>query len=240
MPVSFSKNISLLEKSIRYSFKKKSLIQEAITHKSFAHENPEESPLFNERLEFLGDAVLSLVISEYLFKEYPAYTESQLSRLRAYAVKESTLVEAAKALNLGIYLRLGRGEELSGGRKKPSILANAFEALIGAIYIDGGVKKARDFILKNLHAKIEEITEKNLVFDYKSKLQEIAQARFGVLPRYVINKEEGPEHNKTFEVNVYIKNKLYGTGTGKNKKSAQQLAAKAGLKKLTKTEKKER
>jgi len=238
MPVSFSKNISLLEKSIRYSFKKKSLIQEAITHKSFAHENPEESSLFNERLEFLGDAVLSLVISEYLFKEYPAYTESQLSRLRAYAVRESTLVEVARSLNLGIYLRLGRGEELSGGRKKASILADAFEALIGAIYIDGGIKKAKDFILKNLHTRIEEITEKNLVFDYKSKLQEIVQARFGVLPRYVINKEEGPEHNKTFEVNVYIKNKLYGTGTGKNKKSAQQLAAKAGLKKLTKTQKK--
>jgi len=234
MPASYSENIPLLEKSIKYSFKRKTLIQEAITHKSFAHENPRESTLFNERLEFLGDAVLSLIISEYLFKEYPEYTESQLSRLRAYAVRESTLVEVARDLNLGTFLRLGRGEEISGGRGKSSILANAFEALIGAIYIDGGIKRAREFILKNLLDKIEEIIRKDLVFDYKSKLQEIAQAEFGVLPRYVINREEGPEHDKTFEVNVYIKNKLYGTGRGKSKKSAQQLAAKAGIKRLTK------
>jgi|Deesub1362A_J573_1020465.scaffolds.fasta_scaffold00604_4 ribonuclease-3 len=232
MRASSSRGITLLERAIGYSFRKKALIQEAITHKSFTHENPEKSPLFNERLEFLGDAVLSLVISEYLFKKHPSYTESQLSRLRAYTVRESTLVEAAMDLNLGRYLRLGKGEELSGGREKPSILANAFEALIGAIYLDGGIRKARDFILNALKSTIEEIEGKDLVFDYKSRLQEVSQARFGVLPRYVIHKEEGPEHNKTFEVKVYIKDSLYGTGRGKNKKSAQQLAAEAGLRKL--------
>lgn len=232
MPASFSKNISLLEESIKYSFKKKSLIKEAITHKSFAYENPKEAPLFNERLEFLGDAVLSLIISEYIFKKYPAFTESQLSKLRAYAVRESTLAEAAERLNLGSYLRLGKGEECTGGRNKPSILANVFEAVIGAVYIDGGLKKAHNFVLRNLKSKIKDIIEKDFIFDYKSKLQEVAQAQFGVLPRYVIHSEEGPEHNKTFEVKVYIKNNLYGTGTGKSKKAAQQLAAEAGLKRL--------
>lgn len=232
MPASFSKNIALLEDSIRYSFKRKSLVQEAITHKSFAHENPKEAPSFNERLEFLGDAILSLTISEYLFRRYPEFSESQLSRLRAYTVRESTLAEVAERLNLGDYLRLGKGEERTGGRKKPSILANTFEAILGAVYIDGGLKKANDFVLRNLKIKIESLVKKNLIFDYKTRLQEVAQAQFGVLPRYVIHKEEGPEHNKTFEVKVYIKNNLYGTGRGKSKKAAQQLAAEAGLKKL--------
>ncbi len=235
MPVLFSENTSLLEKEIRYAFKKKSLIKEAITHKSFTHENPEEAPLFNERLEFLGDAVLSLIISEYLFKKYPAFTESQLSKLRAFVVRESTLAEAAERLNLGSYLRLGKGEKRTGGRRKPSILANAFEAILGAVYMDGGLKKAKDFVLENLKSMIEDIIEKDFVFDYKSRLQEVVQAQFGVLPKYVIHKEEGPEHDKTFEVKVYIKDNVYGKGKGKSKKSAQQRAAEAGLKRLKQT-----
>lgn len=232
MPVLSSKDIPTLEKKIGYTFKKKAIIKEAITHKSFAHENPKEATSFNERLEFLGDTVLSLTISEYLFRAYPNLSEAELSRLRAYAVKESTLAEVAEGLNLGRYLLLGKGEELTGGRKKPSILANTFEALIGAIYIDGGLKKVNDFILKNLRSRVDETIKREVIFDYKSKLQEVSQERFGVLPRYVIHRETGPEHDKTFEVKVYIKDEVYGTGKGKSKKTAQQLAASAGLRKL--------
>lgn len=232
MPVLSSKDIPTLEKKIGYTFKKKAIIKEAITHKSFAHENPKEATSFNERLEFLGDTVLSLTISEYLFRAYPNLSEAELSRLRAYAVKESTLAKVAEGLNLGRYLLLGKGEELTGGRKKPSILANTFEALIGAIYIDGGLKKVNDFILKNLRSRVDETIKREVIFDYKSKLQEVSQERFGVLPRYVIHRETGPEHDKTFEVKVYIKDEVYGTGKGKSKKTAQQLAASAGLRKL--------
>lgn len=232
MPVLSSKDIPTLEKKIGYTFKKKAIIKEAITHKSFAHENPKEATSFNERLEFLGDTVLSLTISEYLFRAYPNLSEAELSRLRAYAVKESTLAKVAEGLNLGRYLLLGKGEELTGGRKKPSILANTFEALIGAIYIDGGLKKVSDFILKNLRSRVDETIKREVIFDYKSKLQEVSQERFGVLPRYVIHRETGPEHDKTFEVKVYIKDEVYGTGKGKSKKTAQQLAASAGLRKL--------
>jgi len=232
MPLSFSKDISLLEREIGYTFKKKNLIKEALTHKSFIHENPEEVPLFNERLEFLGDAVLSLTVSEYIFKRCVDFSEAQLSNIRAYAVKESTLARVAEGLNLGRYLRLGKGEELTGGRKKPSILADTFEALLGAIYIDGGLRNANEFVLKNLKSFLDETIKKDFIFDYKSKFQEVTQARFGVLPRYVVSKETGPEHDKTFEVKVYINNRIYGKGRGKSKKMAQQLAASAGLKKL--------
>ncbi len=150
-------------------------------------------------------------------------------------VRESTLAEAAERLNLGSYLRLGKGEKRTGGRRKPSILANAFEAILGAVYMDGGLKKAKDFVLENLKSMIEDIIEKDFVFDYKSRLQEVVQAQFGVLPKYVIHKEEGPEHDKTFEVKVYIKDNVYGKGKGKSKKSAQQRAAEAGLKRLKQT-----
>lgn len=232
MHASFSKNIAPLETSIGYSFKKKSILKEAITHKSFANENPKEASPFNERLEFLGDTILALIISEYLFRTYPEFTESQLSKIRAYAVQESTLAEIAKRLHIGVHLRLGKGEERTGGRTKPSLLANAFEAVLGAVYIDGGLKKANDLALRNLKDKINDVVTSNLIFDFKTKLQEVVQAQFGVLPRYVTHKEEGPEHEKIFEVEVFIKNNLYGIGRGRSKKAAQQMAAEAGLKKI--------
>jgi len=232
MHASSLENIKLLETKIAYKFKKKSLIKEALTHKSFAKEKPENSESFNERLEFLGDAVLELIISDYLFNAYPQYTEAELSKIKAYAVQESTLADIASRLGIGTYLRLGKGEEASGGRKKPSLLANAFEAILAAIYLDGGFKKAKDFTLKNLEEKIRKLIDKKLLFDFKTRFQEVVQEKFGVLPRYRVYKEEGPEHMKIFEVEVFIKNEFYGSGRGKSKKDAEQKAAEAGLKKI--------
>lgn len=228
MRVSSSKDLANLEKSIGLIFKKKLLLREALTHKSFAHEHQKKIP-FNERMEFLGDAVLELIISEYLFNSYAKFTEADLSKIKAYVVQESTLAETAKHLNIGAYLLLGRGEEITGGRDKNSLLADAFEAVLAAIYLDRGYKKARDFVLRHLKSKIGELISRDLIFDYKTKLQEIAQAQFGVLPRYIIHKEEGPEHKKIFEVKVYVNDNFLGAGSGRTKKAAAQKAAEAAL-----------
>jgi ribonuclease-3 len=232
MHVSSSDDLSSLENSLGYTFKKKSRLKEALTHKSYAHEKSKEHTSFNERVEFLGDAVLELIISEYLFTSHPEYTEADLSRIKAYAVQESTLAQISKELDIGAYLLLGKGEEMTGGRKKDSLLADAFEAILAAIYLDGGYKKAKEFTLGLLSSKIDELAETNFIFDFKTKLQEVAQAQFGVLPKYVIHKEEGPEHKKTFEVKVFIKDNFLGTGKGKTKKAAAQKAAEKGLNKI--------
>lgn len=232
MDASSSKNLTGLEKSLGYSFKKKSLLKEAITHKSYAHEKQNRSVAFNERMEFLGDAVLELIISEYLFMTYSEYTEADLSRIKAYTVQESTLSMTAKEMDLGKHLLLGKGEEITGGREKASLLANVFEAVLAAIYMDSGYKKARDFVLKHLKDKIDKIESMKFIFDYKTRLQEVAQAQFGILPKYVTDKEEGPEHKKTFQVKVLINDKLLGSGKGKTKKAASQKAAEAALKKI--------
>lgn len=236
MRLSYSENIQLIETKIGYKFKKKSLIKEALTHKSFAKEKTEDTDFFNERLEFLGDAVLGLVICDYLFSTYPRYTESELSKIKAYVVQEATLADAAFKLGIGSCLYLGKGEELGGGREKPSLLANAFEAILATIYIDGGLRNARDFVLKNLEGKIKALIGRNLLFDFKTRFQEIVQEKFRVLPVYRVHKEEGPEHMKIFEVEVFVKNEFYGSGRGKRKKEADQKAAKTGLKKLLSTE----
>ncbi|GBE06059.1 MAG TPA: ribonuclease III [Nitrospirae bacterium] len=232
MRVSSLENIRQLETKIEYTFKKKSLLKEALTHKSFAKEQKEAAVDFNERLEFLGDSVLELIISEYLFSDYPEYTEAQLSKIKAYAVKETTLAETSSRLGIGDHLLLGKGEDASGGRKKPSLLANAFESVLAAVYLDGGFEKARAFALGNLDTKIDNLIKGNVVFDFKTSFQEAVQERLGVLPGYRVRGEEGPEHRKTFEVEVFVKKDFYGTGRGKSKKEAEQQAARAGLKKL--------
>lgn len=235
MHASFLENIQHLETRIGYKFRKKSLIKEALTHKSFAKEKTNNPEPYNERLEFLGDAVLELVVSDYLFNAYPQYTESEFSKIKAYAVKESTLSDIASRLNMGSCLRFGKGEESSGGREKISILANVFEAVLAAIYLDSGLKRAKEFALRNLNDKIKELIEKNLLFDFKTKLQEVVQEKFSALPKYKVHKEEGPEHMKIFEVEVFIKNVCYGAGRGRTKKEAAQKAAEVGLVKLLET-----
>ncbi len=234
MRASSSEDITQIETSIGYTFRKKSLLKEALTHKSYAHERQEDTVTFNERMEFLGDAVLALIVADYLFCAYPEYTESDFSKIKAYVVQDVALAEAADKINIGDYLRLGRGEERTGGRKKTSLLANAFEAILAAIYLDRGFKNAKEFVLRNLKTKMNDFVENNLIFDFKTKLQEVAQAQFGVLPKYIVHKEKGPEHNKMFDIKVFIKNKVYGSGRGKTKKAAAQKAAEEGLKKIKK------
>ena len=234
MHASSSEDLTGLEKNLGYTFKKKSRLEEAITHKSFAHEKSNDHAVFNERLEFLGDSVLELIISEYLFNSYSDYTEADLSKIKAYVVQESTLAESARSLNLGTYLRLGKGEEMTGGRNKSSLLADAFEAVLASMYMDGGYKNAREFVLREVKSKITDLAEQNFIFDFKTKIQEVAQADFGVLPKYVTHKEEGPEHKKIFEVKVFIKDDYLGSGKGKTKKAAAQKAAEAGLEKIKK------
>jgi len=232
MHVSSSENIRLLEAKIGYKFKKKSLIKEAITHKSFSREKSADTKFSNERLEFLGDSVLGLIISDYLFSVYPLYSEAKLSKIKAYTVQEATLADVASGLGIGSHLQLGKGEDSSGGRKKTSLLANAFEAIQAAIFLDGGFKNAKNFAVRNLEVKIKELIERNLLFDFKTRFQEVVQEQYGILPKYKIYKEEGPEHMKTFEVKVFVKDDFYGAGRGKSKKGAAQKAAEAGLKKL--------
>lgn len=236
MHVSFSENISVLEASIGYTFKDKSLLMEAITHKSFANENPVSVSSFNERLEFLGDAVLGLIVSDHLFCSYPDYSEAELSKIKAYAVQENTLAEIAMKLGIGSHLLLGKGEEATGGRGKPSLLANAFEAILAAVYLDGGLKTVKSLALEFLKDKIKKLISDGMLFDFKTHFQEITQSRYGVLPKYIVHKEEGPDHIKTFEVEVLIKEKKYGMGRGKTKKEAAQRAAEEGLKKIKETE----
>lgn len=234
MPVSSSKSITPLEEAIQYTFRKKTLLKEALTHKSYVNEKDNKGFPYNERMEFLGDAVLSMAISRYLYVTYPEYSEAELSRIRAFTVREPSLAQAADRVHIGRYLLLGKGEEMTGGREKTSILADAFEALIGAIFLDGGLRNAEKFVIAQLEGTTHKLVSENLLFDFKTRLQEVSQASLGVLPNYITAKEEGPEHAKVFKVRVFLKDVCYGSGTGTSKKAAAQRAAQAALKKIDK------
>jgi ribonuclease-3 len=219
------------QKAIGHFFRQPQLLDEALTHKSHVNERKGKSRKYNERLEFLGDAVLSLIISEYVAESCPDSTEGELSKLKAGLVSEVSLAKAARGLELGTFLRLGRGEELTHGREKTSLLANALEALIAAIYLDGGLEAARTFTLRVLAPGRERIRDENreAVSDYKTQLQEWCQKRFETLPQYVTVRESGPDHQKTFEVQSVIQGDVLGVGVGKTKKEAEQMAAKQAL-----------
>jgi len=225
-------DIEGLEKRLGYSMKNNELISEALTHKSFHHENPEKAPLYNERLEFLGDSVLGLVVVEYLYKSYKNYSESTMAKIKSYLVKESVLSDIASEISLGAYLKLGKGEEETGGREKRSLLADALEAVFGAVYIDGGYKNARDVILRLMMDKIDRAVSSEQFFDFKTDLQEESQTKFGILPQYKIVKQEGEEHKKMFTVDVFIGGSKFGSGTGRSKKEAETIAAKEALAKI--------
>lgn len=225
-------DITGLEGALRYYFRNKGLLSEAITHTSFHHENPGEALLYNERLEFLGDSVLGFVVVEFLFKSDKNYPESTMSKIKSYLVKESVLSDIAADISLGKYLRLGKGEEETGGRGKKSILADAMEAVFGAIYFDGGYESARDVILRLLTDKIDAATSSGQFFDFKTDLQEKSQVKFGVLPQYKMVKQEGEEHKKMFTIDVFIKGSKFGRGMGRSKKEAETIAAKEALVKI--------
>jgi ribonuclease-3 len=226
-------DISKLEKSLDYTFKKRVLLREALTHKSFSHEHPQQEPLCNERLEFLGDSVLGFVIVEYLFLSKSQFSESVMSKAKSYLVQESILTDIARSLSLGRYLRFGKGEEATGGRKKGSILADAVEAVLGAVYLDGGYRKVRGVILKLFKERIDTVISSGDFHDFKSDLQERSQLLSGTVPEYRLVKQEGKEHDKIFTVAVYVSGEKLGTGFGKNKKQAEALAAREALKKLS-------
>jgi ribonuclease-3 len=229
---SFSKSTADLEAALGYQFRNAALLAEALTHKSFQHEHADRSEGFNERLEFLGDSVLGLAVAEKLFSFAEAFSEADMSKMKAYLVNKTVLFELGSALHLGEYLRLGKGEESTEGRHKQSILANAVEAIIGAVLLDAGYSAARDVILHIYGIRIDDIVSRKAWYDFKSALQELCQGQYGTLPDYRVVKQEGEEHRKIFTVEVYVKGTLYGQGVGKSKKDAQMGAAREALDKL--------
>ena len=218
--------LNKLEAVIGYEFKNQRLLAHALTHSSYANEKHWDKTKCNERLEFLGDAVLELLSSDFLFKNYPTMPEGEMTKLRASLVCEPTLAFCAEDISLGDYLLLGKGEDQTGGRKRPSVVSDAMEAMIGAIYLDGGLANAKEFVHRFI---LNDIEHKQLFYDSKTILQEIVQAEYKDSLSYELLKEDGPDHNKTFEVCVKIGGRVIGCGTGRTKKSAEQVAAYHGI-----------
>lgn len=214
-----------LAKQFPLDFSNPALLHQALIHTSFANENRHLHLAHNERLEFLGDAVLELVISDYLFQTYPDCPEGELTKLRAAIVCEPTLAKHSSRLNLGDYLLLGKGEEATGGRIRPSTLADAFEAVIGAIYLDAGLPTATQFVLTQLDEELHSIRRGEYVKDYKTMLQELVQRNGDCKILYEVLAETGPDHDKMFTIAVRINGAQRGAGTGKSKKEAEQSAA---------------
>jgi ribonuclease-3 len=221
--------INEIEKNISYVFKDKNNLKLALTHSSYANEMKGKNLESNERLEFLGDSILNTVISETIFVKCPKLSEGELTKIRANIVCESSLMKCAEAINLGQHLLLGKGEELTGGRKRVSILSDAFEALIGAIYIDGGAEPAQKFILNKMRNTIMGSINGIIFMDYKTTLQEVIQSKGDNTILYKIISEKGPDHDKIFVSEVLVSGKVLGRGKGKSKKEAEQNAAKKAL-----------
>lgn len=226
-------NSQNLEAALNYHFKEDYLLQTALRHSSYCNESKMKSGSSNERLEFLGDSVFNLIISDHLYKRLENCEEGELTKKRAAIVKESSLAECAMRLNLGTYLKLGRGEDNTGGRQRRSILADAMEAVIAAIYLDGGLSSASAFVLEAFSDIVIEAVSGDLYKDYKTALQEKLQANGDVSITYVIENEAGPDHEKTFYVKLIAGGGVMGTGSGKTKKMAEQDAAKDALRALS-------
>lgn len=217
--------MNVFEQIIGYSFKDKELLKTALTHSSYANEM-QGKVKFNERLEFLGDSVLGMITAEYFFKIHPEMPEGQLTKLRASTVCEASLYRFAKSIKLGEFMFLGKGELHTGGRERPSILADAFESVIAAIYLDAGFEEAKKFVLGFI---ANAVVDAPVITDYKTALQEIVQKNHGEILEYYMAGESGPDHNKTFMVEVKLNSNVIGTGEGKSKKQAEQMAAKEAL-----------
>ena len=216
-----------LEENLRYEFKNKKLLINALTHSSYANE-ARDGVSSNERLEFLGDSVLSIVVSEYIYKEFNNLPEGELTKLRASLVCEKSLCQFSRELDLGKYLRLGKGEDKGGGRERDSILADAFEAVLAAMYLDGGFNMAKNHVMRFIKNELKH-TDDEVFKDYKTALQEIIQRNPEESVTYILKSESGPDHDKVFEVEVRLNSNTIGKGMGKNKKQAEQSAAKEAL-----------
>jgi len=224
------KDLRILEKIVNINFNNKDLLEQAFVHRSYLNENPKFPLSDSERLEFLGDAVLELVVTEYLFLNYPN-PEGDLTNWRSALVRGQTLSEIASNLEFDNYLYLSRGEAKGNGRARQLILANNFEAFIGAIYLDQGMDVAKNFIEKYIIVRLKKILEEELHIDPKSKFQEIAQEKTGITPIYKLIKEEGPDHEKKFTIGVFVGDKMYGKGVGFSKQAAEIQAAEKALSK---------
>jgi len=227
------KELQALEKKLSVSFLNKLLLNQALTHSSFGHE---QNCPDNERLEFLGDAVLKLIISEYLYHKFSERAEGELTKIRSGVVSDETLSLVSRSLGIGEYLLLSANEKRSGGQRKKSNLANAFEALLGAMYLDAGIGKVREFTLENLQPAIEKFSRAGYISDFKSALQEYAQKHKWEIPQYRVIKETGPKHRRVFWIEVKVRGRRCGIGRGGNKKEAEQRAAAMALRKLKREE----
>ena len=228
-----NKHSKAVEKNLHYCFSRKELLLEALTHKSYYHENRDKTDLHNERLEFLGDSVIGLVIVELLFLHDQSCNEAVLAKLKSYIVSEPVFAEIAQELSLGESLLLGKGEKSTGGTHKKSILANTFEAVIGAVYLDGGFEAAKKIIQRLFSKRITRAMESGDFFDYKTELQEKSQMLLGKLPEYHVIGQRGDEHERVFTVAVSLNGKRFGIASGRRKKEAETLAAKEALKRLS-------
>ena len=221
-----------LQKILGVPFQQQELLTQALTHSSYANENPGTAPASNERLEFLGDAILGLIVAENLFRDFPAMSEGEMTRLRSILVKQETLARVAESIELGDYLYLGKGEESSGGREKPANLARVLEALIAAVYLDHGFAVTEQFVLEILDAELLKTLYEGTIIDYKSQLQELLQAQAQQTPVYNLIETSGPDHDKKFTVEVKQGNDVLATGIGRSKKKAETEAARIAMEKL--------
>jgi len=222
-----------LEKNLNFKFKNPSLLKEALTHRSYLNEFKKQKLSSNERLEFLGDAILSFVVSEWLFGKFNLFPEGKLTNLRSNLVKTTTLAQIAKEIKIGDYLFLSRGEKEAKGQQNPTLLANALEAVIGAVFLDQGLTPVKTLVQKYLEPFLIKVVRSGQLKDYKSLLQEKIQAKTGQSPNYKTISEQGPEHNKIFTVNVLSEGEILAQGTGKSKQMAEQEAAKKALEKVS-------
>lgn len=230
--IALNKNLDLLMNTIGYKFKNIDLLKEAITHSSYANEHSYLKLNDNEKLEFLGDSVMDLITTEYITELYDLFREGELSKIKSQIISEAVFSTISEDINLGDYLLLSNGEIVSGGKKKKSILGDAFEALIGAIFKDSNYETAREVALKFLKDKIEHLNEIEGVLDYKTELQEYVQSKYKIIPEYVLIETTGPDHSKTFKVSCVVNGKVMGYGTAKSKKKAEKIAAQHALENL--------
>jgi len=226
-------DLAALEQTLGISFNDLSFLEQALVHRSYINENPGLAPVSNERLEFLGDAVLGLVIAEKLYLEYPQCSEGEMTKLRSALVRRDTLARIARTISLGNYLYLGKGEEASGGRYKLANLAGALEAVIAAVFLDQGPATARDFILKLLSKELQKVVSHGVETEYKSQLQELIQSRQQITPTYHLVEAVGPAHDREFTVEVRVGDTVLGRGSGKSKKAAETEAARLALERLS-------
>jgi ribonuclease-3 len=221
-----------LEAQLPFKFKEHELLRQALVHTSYLNENPGIGVGSNERLEFLGDAALGVVVAQMLYNDYPDVDEGKLTELRAHLVRRDTLARAASQLGLGEALQLGRGEDAAGGRRRPTNLARAYEALVGAIFLDGGFTRVKSFVKHSLRDEFTALRQKGMPYDPKSRLQEVVQSRWQTTPSYRLLKTEGPDHARRFTVQVVVSGKPFGTGEGRSKQMAEKEAAQRALEEI--------